>query len=100
MKCGFYAYLTYRYVGSVPYTFDNIHFAKAYSILNGKIGYRNTFGNHFSLDVFAGADNLTGSTYYTFLFYSGNLAGTTDPHFLPMPYTTTVYGGAKLAYIF
>jgi hypothetical protein len=52
------------------------------------------------MDLYVGADNLTSSTYYTFLFYSGNLAGTTDPHFLPMPYKTTVYGGAKLAYIF
>lgn len=97
---GFYAYLTYRYVGAVPYTFDNLHEAKAFDLLNGKIGYRRSFGDHFSVDVFAGADNLTNSTYYTFLFFSGNLAGTTDPHFLPMPYTAAFYGGAKLAYIF
>ena len=97
---GFYAYLTYRYVGDVPYTFDNLHYAKSYSLLNGKIGYRRTLGDHFSLDAYVGADNLTNSTYYTFLFFSGNLAGTTDPHFLPMPYRATVYGGAKLAYIF
>jgi iron complex outermembrane receptor protein len=99
-KPGFYAYLTYRYNGAVPYTFDNLHYAKSYNLLNGKIGYRPVLGRHFSLDLYAGADNLTGSTYYSFLFYSGNLAGTSDPHFLPMPYQTTVYGGAKLAYIF
>jgi iron complex outermembrane receptor protein len=99
-KAGFYVYATYRYNGAVPYTFDNLHVAKSYNLLNGKIGYRSVFGNHFSLDVYAGADNLTNSTYYTFLFFSGNLAGTTDPHFLPMPYKATVYGGAKLAYIF
>ncbi len=97
---GFYAYLTYRYVGAVPYTFDNLHYAKSYSLLNGKVGYRRSLGDHFSLDAYVGADNLTNSTYYTFLFFSGNLAGTTDPHFLPMPYRATVYGGAKLAYIF
>ncbi|HEY6902419.1 MAG TPA: TonB-dependent receptor, partial [Puia sp.] len=99
-KPGFYAYLSYRYNGAVPYTFDNLHYAKSYSLLNGKIGYRNQLGAHFSLDVYAGADNMTSSTYYTFLFYSGNLAGTTDPHFIPMPYKATGYGGAKLAYIF
>jgi iron complex outermembrane receptor protein len=97
---GFYAYVTYRHVGAVPYTFDNLHNAKAFGLLNGKIGYRRTIGDHFSLDAYAGADNLTNGTYYTFLFFSGNLAGTTDPHFLPMPYTATFYGGAKLAYIF
>lgn len=99
-KSGFYAYLNYRFNGAVPYTFDNLHYAKSFNLLNGKIGYRNVLGRHFSMDLYVGADNLTSSTYYTFLFYSGNLAGTTDPHFLPMPYKTTVYGGAKLAYIF
>ena len=99
-KPGFYSYLSYRYSGAAPYTFDNLHSAKSYSLLNGKIGYRSVLGAHFSVDCYIGADNLTGTTYYTFLFYSGNLAGTTDPHFLPMPYNTTVYGGAKLAYIF
>jgi len=99
-RAGLYAYLTYRYVGAVPYTFDNLHYAKSYSLLNGKIGYRTQLGDHFSFDAYFGADNLTNSTYYTFLFFSGNLAGTTDPHFLPMPYKATVYGGAKLAYIF
>jgi iron complex outermembrane receptor protein len=99
-KPGLYAYLTYRYNDAVPYTFDNLHAAKSYNLLNAKIGYRSLLGRHLSVDLYAGADNLTGSTYYTFLFYSGNLAGTTDPHFLPMPYKTTVYGGAKLAFIF
>jgi iron complex outermembrane receptor protein len=97
---GFYTYLTYRYVDAVPYTFDGLHSAKSYSLLNAKVGYKTLLGNHFSMDLFAGADNLLNSTYYTFLFYSGTLAGTTDPHFLPMPYKATVYGGAKLAYIF
>jgi iron complex outermembrane receptor protein len=97
---GLYAYLTYRYVDAVPYTFDGLHSAKSYSLLNAKVGYKTMLGNHFSMDLYAGADNLLNSTYYTFLFYSGTLAGTTDPHFLPMPYKATVYGGAKLAYIF
>lgn len=99
-RAGFYAYSTYRYVGAVPYTFDNLHYAKAFGVVGGKIGYRRVLGGHFSLDAYAGAENLTNRTYYTFLFFSGNLAGTTDPHFLPMPYTATFYGGAKLAYIF
>jgi iron complex outermembrane receptor protein len=99
-KIGFYAYLTYRYNDKVPYTFDNLHYAKSYDLLNAKIGYRSLLGSHFSVDLYAGADNLTGSTCYSFLFYSGTITGTTDPHFLPMPYKTTIYGGAKLAYIF
>lgn len=97
---GFYLYLTYRHVDAVPYTFDNLNYARAFNLLNGKLGYRSQLGRHFSVDLYAGADNLTNCTYYSFLFFSGNLAGTTDPHFLPMPYTAAFYGGAKLAYIF
>ncbi|HXB06502.1 MAG TPA: TonB-dependent receptor [Puia sp.] len=99
-KAGFYAYLTYRHVDPVPYTFDNLYSARAFNLVNGKIGYRSQLGDHFSLDLYAGVDNLTNSTYYSFLFFSGTLAGTTDPHFLPMPYNAAGYGGAKLAYIF
>ncbi|HVU96552.1 MAG TPA: TonB-dependent receptor [Puia sp.] len=99
-KPGFYAYLTYRHVDAVPYTFDNKYSARPFNLFNGKIGYRSQLGNHFSVDLYAGADNLTNSTYYSFLFFSGTLAGTTDPHFLPMPYNAAWYGGAKLAYIF
>jgi iron complex outermembrane receptor protein len=99
-KNGFYLYLTYRHVDALPYTFDNLNYTRAYNLLNGKIGYRSMLGNHFSLDVYAGGDNLTNATYYSFLFFSGNLAGTTDPHFLPMPYNAAYYGGLKLAYIF
>jgi iron complex outermembrane receptor protein len=97
---GFYLYLTYRHVDAAPYTFDNLNDARAFNLLNGKIGYRSMLGNHFSLDIYAGGDNLTNATYYSYLFFSGNLAGTTDPHFLPMPYNAAYYGGAKLAYIF
>ncbi|HEY4109460.1 TonB-dependent receptor [Puia sp.] len=99
-KMGFYAYLTYRHVDAVPYTFDNKNYARAFDLVNGKVGYRSQLGNHFSVDLYAGVDNLTNSTYYSFLFFSGTLAGTTDPHFLPMPYNAAWYGGAKLAYIF
>jgi iron complex outermembrane receptor protein len=99
-KPGFYTYLTYRHVDDAPFTFDNKNYARAFNLVNGKIGYRSQVGNHFSLDLYAGVDNLTNSTYYSFLFFSGTLAGTTDPHFLPMPYNAAWYGGAKLAYIF
>lgn len=99
-KPGFYLYVTYRYVDKVPYTFDNLNYARAYNLLSAKVGYKSMLGNHFSVDVFAGGDNLLNNTIYSFLFFSGNLAGTTDPHFLPEPYNATYYGGAKLAYIF
>ncbi len=99
-KPGLYAYATYQFVDKVPYTFDNIHYAKSYQLLGGKIGYRHALGKHFSVDAFAGADNLLNKTYYSFLFLSPSLAPGEDPHFLPGSYHATVYGGAHLAYRF
>lgn len=95
---GFYAYVTYRYVGRVPYTFDNLNYARAFSLLSAKVGYKQTLARRLTLDVAGGGDNLLSNTVYSFLFYSGNLAGTTDPHFLPLPYNATWYGSLKLAY--
>lgn len=99
-KPGFYLYATYQYVDKLPYTFDNLHYAKAYSLLSGKIGCRNNIGTHISVDAFAGADNLLGNTYYSFLFLSANLSAQDDPHFIPGSYEATVYGGLRLAYRF
>jgi len=111
-KPGFYLSLTYNYTDKAPVTFDNYHYMSAFSLLNAKIGFKKQLGNHFSLDVFAGANNLLGSTYYSFIFVGQNIAelgqgtdsyikgGGGDGYILPAPYGATFYGGAALKYKF
>lgn len=101
LKYGLYLNATYQYVDKVPYTFDNLHSAKAYSLLNAKIGYHKEFFKHLGVDAYVGVDNMLGSTYYSFVFLGENLnqiAG--DGYFLPAPFKPTIYGGGTLTYKF
>ncbi len=105
---GLYLYGSYQYVGKAPITFDNSNFMKSYNLLSAKIGYKRQFGEHVSLDLFAGGDNLLSSTYYTFLFIGPNIQGLAqskdgghgDGYIIPGPYKATFYGNLTFSYIF
>lgn len=97
---GFYLHLKYKYMDKTPVTFDNQRYVKSYSLLNGRIGYQNKLGSHFDVDAFVGSNNLTGSTYYKFLFVGQNAASLGDGYISPAPYKATFYGGATLTYNF
>jgi iron complex outermembrane recepter protein len=111
-KKGFYLNTTYRFVDRAPVTFDMAHFMKPYHLLSAKVGFQHAVGKHLTLDLYAGADNLLGSTWYSFLFVGQNiqeLAQANDPYvqggggdgyILPAPYKATYYGGASVKYIF
>ena len=53
-----------------------------------------------------GGDNLTNSTYYSFLFVGPNIAGlatsaaggTGDGYIIPAPYKASYYGSVQLAF--
>ncbi len=91
---GFYFNSTYQYVDKVPVTFDNSTWMKSYSLLDAKVGYKTTFGGHYTLDAFVGGTNLGGSTYYDAIFVGPNYkglaqgpdGGTGDGYILPAPY--------------
>jgi iron complex outermembrane recepter protein len=104
-KAGFYLYGTYQFVGRVPVTFDNSTWVRSYSLLGGKLGYRTQLMHRYSLDVAAGGDNLTNSTYYTFLFVGPNIrglaqapdGGTGDGYILPGMYNARYYVSASVS---
>ncbi len=94
-KQGPYAYLTYSVRGITPLTFDNSHNAASYGLLNAKIGFHKLFGKYVNLDLYAGADNLTGETYPIELFLNVN-----DLRFyLSAPNVATFYGGLNFQYL-
>ena len=100
---GLYFFGSFQFVDKAPVTFDNLNFVKSYNLLNAKIGYQQPVSDHLSLNLFVGADNLLGSTYYSFLNVSGSINGLSqatggDGYIIPGPYKATVYGGAKLSY--
>ncbi|HXC06115.1 MAG TPA: TonB-dependent receptor [Bacteroidia bacterium] len=106
-KSGLYFHGTFQYVDKVPVTFDNAHYMNSYSLLGAKIGFKKTFGK-ITVNVFGGADNLLGSTYYSFIFVGQNIQelaqgndpnvkrGGGDGYILPAAYKATFYGGVSL----
>ena len=62
MLAGIYTNITYYYSDPIPMNDANTDFASSYNLLGGRVGYRKTF-KQFSLDIFAGADNLFNQHY-------------------------------------
>jgi iron complex outermembrane receptor protein len=95
-KIGLYLNMTYSYTDEIQVTFNNAHSAPAYSLLNSRLGYKKNIASVFNLEVYAGADNMTGSSYSTELFLNPN-----DTHYyLAAPNKINFYGGANLSYNF
>lgn len=107
-RFGLYFYGTYQFVDKAPVTFDNSTFVKSYSLLNAKIGYQRMLGEHFTFDLSVGGNNLTNSTYYSFLFTGPNIEGLAlpkdgghgDGYIIPAPYKAEFYGNLSLSYAF
>jgi len=107
-KFGFYLNASYKFMDKTPVTFDNVNYMKSYNLLNARIGYNKDFGRHIGIDVFAGVDNILGSTYYNFIFVGQNIGelaqtkdgGGGDGYILPAPYNATFYGGFSFKYKF
>ncbi|HEX6964422.1 MAG TPA: TonB-dependent receptor [Gemmatimonadaceae bacterium] len=105
---GVYLNSTYQWVSKVPVTFDNSTYVRSYDLLGAKIGFRRQVSRNWLLDIFAGGDNLLGSTYYSFLFVGPNYnslaqaqdGGRGDGYIIPAPYKATGYGNISLSYIF
>ncbi|AUD03628.1 TonB-dependent receptor [Spirosoma pollinicola] len=100
VRAGFYLNSTLMYVDKMPINLPNNHFAPAYTLVNGKLGYRSALGNHVNLDVYVGSDNMLSSTYSSLVFLNlANPANNRPLAYNPSP-KITVYSGAMLKYIF
>ncbi len=105
---GVYFNSTYQYVSKVPVTFDNSTYVKSYDLLGAKLGIKKQVDKHWSLDLFGGADNILGSTHYSFLFVGPNYAGLAtaaagghgDGYIIPAPCNATFYTSLSLRYAF
>jgi iron complex outermembrane recepter protein len=95
MAAGVYANVNFSYRDAMYFTSDNLNKTKAYSLLNAKIGMSRNIGKHFGLDVFAGANNITGTQYYYMLFLNQ-----LPDAYLPAPREINFFGGVNLKYIF
>jgi iron complex outermembrane receptor protein len=97
-KQGFYLTSEFRYRGKTPVTYDNKKYVRAYNVLSAKAGYRQDFGGHLGINLFVGGDNLTGNTYYNFMFVGPTVKALGDGYIGPAPYKPVYYGQITLKY--
>ncbi|HRG78123.1 MAG TPA: TonB-dependent receptor plug domain-containing protein [Cyclobacteriaceae bacterium] len=63
LRKGFYCHITFNYTSSLPLDDANTVFAKSYTLLGSRVGYKSSFIHKMPIDFFAGADNLLDQTY-------------------------------------
>ena len=93
LKVGFYASGSYNYKDKMPITSLNDLYATSYNLLNAKIGYQQSLGKHFDLNVYFGSTNLTNQKYYLMVFVNQ-----IPDAYMPAPVNANVYGGINLKY--
>ncbi len=106
-RSGVYLNATYQYVDRVPVTFDNSTYVDGYDLLDLKVGLDRQIAPKWRLSVAGGADNLTNSTYYSFLFVGPNIEGLAlqaegghgDGYIIPAPYDAGWYGSITLSFM-
>lgn len=62
-KPGVYGNLTWFYSDPIPLNDANTAFAKAYTLVGGRIGFRKALGKKIVADIFAGVDNVYDVKY-------------------------------------
>ena len=94
-KYGIYFNVNYNYRDGMYYTSDNKYKTTSYSLLNSKIGIRQTIFKHIDAEAFFGANNITNTQYYYMVFLNQ-----LPDAYLPAPNKINYYGGVNLKYIF
>lgn len=62
-KTGLYANITYQYTDPIALNDGNTAYASSYNLLGLRTGYKTRFSKAYSIDFFAGADNLFDVKY-------------------------------------
>lgn len=93
-EIGLYGNVNFNYRSAMYYTSDELNETDPFSLLNAKVGFRRTIG-HVALDLFAGANNITGAQYYYMVFINQ-----LPDAYIPGPNEINFFGGVNVNYIF
>ncbi|WP_207496694.1 TonB-dependent receptor [Aridibaculum aurantiacum] len=63
LKKGFYTNLTYQFVDDIPLNDANSAIAESFHLLTARFGFRRSIEGRYTIDVFAGGDNLLNMRY-------------------------------------
>jgi iron complex outermembrane recepter protein len=89
------AYYSYRDAVYLTSVNDESQKAKAFGLVNAKVGFRRSLSVHFDVDASFGASNIGGVQYYNMVFVNQ-----LPDAYLPAPLKTVYFGGVNLRYNF
>lgn len=92
---GWFGNVHVNHRGAMPFTSDGTYVAKAFTLLNAKLGYRRALGKKWSAEATAGATNLLGVQHYLQVFVNQ-----LDDAYIPGPKNAQVFGTFRLTYSF
>lgn len=99
-RIGFYGEAIYYFNDKLPLDDKNTTFNSAWATLNAKVGYRQEFWKQFTVDVYAGMDNITNTKYSSLVALNAVGYGGNEPaYFNPSP-ARNFYVGLSLKYNF
>ena len=92
-RAGFYLNLTHQWVDEIPLNDANTVFQDPYHLMNARLGWRNTLGVKWDLEIYAGADNLLDESYSL----GNDLNAFGGRYYQPAP-MRNYYGGVKVGF--
>ncbi|MBQ4822469.1 TonB-dependent receptor [Aquimarina sp. MMG016] len=95
---GFYGNLNFQSVGKIPANDTNTSFSESYKLLHGKIGYKNSIGNHLFYDLSIGANNVLDTKYASQLQINARGFGGNAPRYFYPGLPFNMYGGININY--
>lgn len=90
-RLGFYLNFTHQFVDDIPLNDANTVFQDSYNLVGSRIGWRNTLGSRWDVEVYGGADNLLDEVYSL----GNDLNAFAGRFFQPAP-GRNWYGGVKV----
>jgi iron complex outermembrane receptor protein len=90
---GFYINFTHQWVDEIPLNDANTVYQDPYNLVNTRIGWKNTVGFHWDIEVYGGVDNLLNETYSL----GNDLNAFGGRYFQPAP-LRNYYGGLKVGF--
>ncbi len=95
---GFYGNLNLQTVGKMPANDANTVFSDSYELLHGKIGYKNSIGDHWFYDFSLGANNILDTKYASQLQINARGFGGNAPRYFYPGLPFNMYGGININY--
>lgn len=88
----------FLHVGDMPLNDGNTLYSDAYTVLNAKLVYRNSFTKHLTFEINGGVNNFTDQTYASSVLINAIGFGNSEPRYYYPGAPRNWFGGFKIGY--